>query len=127
MRQSPDEEVVRWLDDQPRSSIWTTAITVLEIRFGLQMLPAGRRRARLLQAFDTVIVAKIENRIAQFDVAAAHHAADVVAVRHKRGRPVDLRDTLIAGIVLAHGAELATRNIDHFADLSVRVVNPWKR
>ena len=127
MRPSPDEEVVQWLDDQPRSSIWTTAITVLEIRFGLQILPAGRRRARLMHAFDTVIVAKIESRIAQFDLAAAQHAADLMAVRQKRGRPVDLRDTLIAGIVLAHGAELATRNIDHFADLSVRVVNPWKR
>ena len=50
-----------------------------------------------------------------------------MASRQRRGRTVDLRDTLIAGIVLAHGAALATRNIDHFADLPVRVVNPWKR
>ena len=127
MRHTPDQEVVQWLDDQPRSSIWTTAITVLEVRFGLQILPGGKRRSLLMQAFDTVLVEKIENRIAQFDLAAAQHAADLMAARQKRGRSIDLRDTLIAGIVLAHGAALATRNIDHFADLPVRVVNPWKR
>ena len=127
MRQTPDRDVVEWLDHQPRSSMWTTAITVLEIRFGLQILPAGKRRSLLMLAFDTVLVEKIENRIAQFDRAAAEQAADLMAARHKRGRPVDLRDTLIAGIVIAHGAALATRNTDHFADLPVRVVNPWKR
>jgi len=127
MRQTPDRDVVEWLDHQPRSSMWTTAITVLEIRFGLQILPAGKRRSLLMLAFDTVLVEKIENRIAQFDRAAAEQAADLMAARHKRGRPVDLRDTLIAGIVIAHGAALATRNTDHFADLPVRVINPWKR
>ena len=125
MRQTPDRDVVDWLDDQPRSSIWTTAITVLEIRFGLQILPAGKRRSLLMQAFATLLVEKIENRIAQFDLAAAQHAADLMAARQKRGRSVDLRDTLIAGIVIAHGAALATRNTDHFADLPVRVINPW--
>ncbi len=127
MRQTPDRDVVDWLDDQPRSSIWTTAITVLEVRFGLQILPGGKRRTLLMQAFDMVIAEKIENRIAQFDLAAAQHAADLMASRQRRGRTVDLRDTLIAGIVLAHGAALATRNVDHFADLPVRAVNPWKR
>jgi len=53
MRQRPDPEVIEWLDQQPRSSVWTTAVTVLEIRFGLQILPAGKRRSALLQAFDS--------------------------------------------------------------------------
>ena len=126
MRQTPDRNVVDWLDDQPRASIWTTAITVLEVQFGLRILPTGRRRSLLMQAFDTLLVEKIESRVAPFDLTAAQHAADLMAARQKRGRPVDLRDTLIAGIVLAHGAALATRNTNHFADLPVRVVNPWK-
>ena len=126
MRQAPDQEVIDWLDAQARSSVWTTAVTVLEIRFGLQILPAGKRRSLLIQAFGAVLLDKIEQRIAPFDTAAAQHAGDLMASRHRKGRPGDLRDTMLAGIVLAHHATLATRNIRHFEDLSVPVVSPWR-
>jgi hypothetical protein len=125
MRQSADRKVVDWLDKQPRSSIWTTSVTILEIRFGLQILPIGKRRSTLIQAFEKVLVDKIERRVAPFDTVAAQQAGDLMALRHKKGRPGELRDTMIAGIVLACHATLATRNIAHFEDLSVPVVNPW--
>ena len=125
MQQAPDREVIDWLDAQPRSSVWTTAITVLEIRFGLQVLPAGKRRTALAQAFDVVLRDKIEQRVVSFDSAAAQHAGDLMAARHRKGRPGDLRDTMLAGIVQAHHATLATRNTRHFDDLPVSVVNPW--
>jgi predicted nucleic acid-binding protein len=125
MRQEPDRPVVEWLDRQPWTSIWTTSITILEVRFGLQTLPLGRRRARLIDAFERVLLENLEQRIAAFDQAAADQAADLMASRKKRGRPGDLRDTMIAGIVLARGATLATRNIAHFSDLPLRMVNPW--
>lgn len=123
MQQAPDPNVLAWLDQQPRSSIWTTAITVLEIRFGLQILAAGKRRTLLMQGFEALLE-KIGQRIAPFDDAAAQQAANLMAARRKRGRPGDLRDTMIAGIVLAQHATLATRNISHFEDISA-VVNPW--
>ena len=125
MRQSADKRVVDWLDKQPRSSIWTTSVTILEIRFGLQILPVGRRRSIVIQAFEKVLVDKIERRVAPFDTVAAQEAGDLMALRHKKGRPGELRDTMIAGIVLACHATLATRNTSHFEDLSVPVVNPW--
>jgi toxin FitB len=124
MRQSPNAQVIAWLDRQPRTSIWTTAVTIIEVRFGLQIMARGKRRVLLIQAFDTVLD-KMEHRIAAFDDAAATHAADLMAARQRQGRPGDLRDTMIAGIVLAHHATLATRNTGHFEDLSVPVVNPW--
>ena len=124
MRQSADKQVVDWLDKQPRSSIWTTSVTILEIRFGLQILPVGKRSA-LIQAFEKALLDKIERRVAPFDTTAAQQAGDLMALRHKKGRPGELRDTMIAGIVLACHATLATRNISNFEDLSVPVVNPW--
>jgi predicted nucleic acid-binding protein len=124
MRQTPEPEVVAWLDRQPRTSIWTTSIAVLEVRFGLQVLAMGKRRSALTEAFEGLLEA-IGHRIAPFDSPAADEAGDLMAVRSKKGRPGDLRDTMIAGIVLAHHATLATRNTAHFADLSVPVVNPW--
>jgi hypothetical protein len=125
MSQIPDERVILWLDNQPSTSVWTTSVTVLEIRFGLQTMPLGKRRAALVQAFESLLDDKIDRRIAPFDAAAAHLAGDLMAVRHKKGRPGDLRDTMIAGIVLTCQATLATRNTSYFGDLSVPVVNPW--
>ena len=125
MRYAPDWQVVAWLDEQPRTSVWTTSVTVLEVRFGLQVMPLGKRRAHLVRAFETVLTDRIEGRIAPFDAVAARLAGDLMAVRHRKGRPGDLRDTMIAGIVLAQKATLATRNTSHFEDLPVRVVNPW--
>ena len=124
MRQAPDAKVITWLDKQSRTSVWTTSVTILEIRFGLQIMAAGRRRSLLLGAFETLIE-KMGHRIAPFDDAAATQAADLMAYRQRQGRPVELRDTMIAGIVVASHATLATRELLHFEDLSVPVVNPW--
>ena len=124
MRQTPDKNVVAWLDRQPRTSIWTTSVTVLEVRFGLQIMAGGKRRSALIQAFAAVLD-RIGNRVVSFDVAAAEQAADLMASRHKKGRPGDLRDTMIAGIVLAQHATLATRNTAHFDDTSVPLIDPW--
>jgi len=125
MREQPDVEVIQWLDRQPRTSVWTTAITVFEIRFGLQSMAAGKRRAALIAAFDHLVANLIQERIAHFDNAAAQAAADLMAERQKQRRSGELRDTMIAGIVLATHATLATRNTKHFEDIAAYVVNPW--
>lgn len=124
MRQAPDRTVVSWLDRQSRTSVWTTSVTILEIRFGLQILAAGRRRTLLIGAFEEFL-ARIGQRVVTFDVSAAEQASDLMAARHKRGRPGDLRDTMIAGIVLAQHATLATRNTAHFEDAAIPLVDPW--
>jgi toxin FitB len=119
-----DGKVTTWLDRQSRSSVWTTSITVFEIRFGLQIMPSGRKQAGLLDRLQ-LLLEKIEDRIAPFDDAAAQLAAELMASRQKKGTARDLRDTMIAGIVLSCHASLATRNISHFSDISAPVVNPW--
>jgi toxin FitB len=124
MRATPERKVIAWLDQQPRTSVWTTSITILEVRFGLQIIAAGKKRSLLAQAFEEVLD-KIGQRVASFDALAAQHAGDLMASRQRKGRPVDLRDTMIAGIALAHHATLATRNTVHFEDVSIPVVNPW--
>lgn len=125
MQVVPDVTVARWLDEQPRFSIWTTSITVMELRGGLHAMPASRRREILNLALGTLLEEKIQGRIALFDVPAAERAA-MIAERKVKGRPGEIRDTLIAGIALATRATLATRNTSHFEDLSVPAVNPWK-
>jgi predicted nucleic acid-binding protein len=125
MQQQPDPQVVAWLDDQPAESIWLSSITVFEARYVLALLAAGRRKDLMEQRFEELVQDDLQNRILLFDINAAAHAAELAADRKTRGRPVDMRDTFIAGIALARRATLATRNVRHFDDLSVPVVNPW--
>ena len=75
--------------------------------------------------FEALLQVDLENRIAVFDPRAASHAAQLAAERKGRGRPVDIRDTLIGGIAIARNATLATRNLKHFEDLPTPVVSPW--
>jgi predicted nucleic acid-binding protein len=126
MRSVPESAVVEWLDRQPSESIWITSVTLFEARFGLKSLPKGKRRTALESTFETLLKEDLEGRVLDFDRPAADSAAELAAARQRAGRPVDMRDTLIAGIVMARRATLATRNVKHFADLSVSVVNPWE-
>ncbi len=125
MRVEPDRAVVNWLDQQPSESIWITSITLFEARFGLQLLPEGSRRRQLMARFDELLSSDLENRVLLFDQAAAKQAAELAARRQQAGRPVDMRDTFIAGIALARKARIATRNTRHFDDLPGMVINPW--
>jgi predicted nucleic acid-binding protein len=77
-----------------------------------------------MQAFEGLL-GKIGRRVAPLDVAAAQQAGDLMASRQKQGRPRDLRDTMIAGIVIARHATLATRNTAHFEDVPITLINPW--
>jgi len=126
MRQAPDAPVVAWLDRQPAESVWITSVTLFEARLGLALLPKGSRRRALDAAFARLLKDDLEDRVLDFDSAAATEAASLAAERQKRGRPVDMRDTQIAGIALARRATLATRNVRHFRDLKVPVVDPWQ-
>ena len=125
MQREPDRVVVAWLDRQPRLSIWTTSITVFEVRQGLNTLPASKRRESLRRGFEELLHECVADRIAAFDTAAADGAAELVAARRAKGRTGGIPDTMIAGIAIATRATIATRNTSHFDDLPTPVVNPW--
>ena len=126
MRAADEPAVESWLDAQPPESVWTTTITVFEIRFGLTLLARGRRRARFEAAFERAIDDVLGGRVLAFDRTAAEAAAAIAAERRRIGRPVDIRDVQIAGIAAARKATLATRNTRHFEGLGIALVNPWK-
>jgi predicted nucleic acid-binding protein len=124
MRDVPETRVVSWLDRQPQGSIWTTSITLLEIQVGLRSIPIEAERVALSEKFDRIL-AFIYHRVAVFGEEAARLSANLTALRAKEGRAGDMRDCMIAGIVLAHHATLATRNVTYFSDIAAKVINPW--
>jgi len=125
MQAEPPETVIAWLNRQPASSIWTTAVTIFEIEYGLRRLPEGSRRAGLEDAFRAVMTEDLGGRILAFDAKAALAAGAISAALEADGNVVEVRDVQIAGIARARQATVATRNVKHF-ERTCTVINPWE-
>lgn len=124
MRPVENAVVINWLDTQKTDRLWTTAITVMEVRYGIERMAIGRRQTAVSSAFDGVLDL-IGWRILDFTSAAAERAAKLTAKSHGRGHNIDVPDSQIAGIAAFQTATLATRNVKDFADLDIPLVDPW--
>jgi len=125
MRTDPEPAVIAWLNRQAVGSIWLTAITIIEVRYGILILPMGRRREGMMKRFDGIAKVLLDNRILPFDGEAAVQSADIAARRRLSGRNIASGGTQIAGIVASRRAMLATRNRRDFEDLEIALVDPW--
>lgn len=120
-----DPRLLAFVDALPRHEVWTTAVTLHEIMYGIEVLSPSRRRDRLERTFAELERRVLSGRILALDDAAALASARLEAQRFLSGTNIDIRDTMIAGIALAHGASVATRNVRHFADVGVPIIDPW--
>lgn len=125
MRLRPDTPVIQWMAKQPVSELFTTAITEAEIFYGIELLPHGKKRDRLHEAARITFEEDFSGRILPFDSRAARNFATVAVKRRALGRPVTEADAQIAGIVLSHSAQLATRDVSGFTGCGIAVINPW--
>lgn len=127
MRKEINPAVIAWLDGQPLQSMWTTAVTIFEVRFGLEALAVGRRRRHLEDIFHKIVAEDLDGRVLPFDQAGADTAAIIAARQRQAGRPVEVRDVQIAGIAATRKARLATRNTRHFENLGIALIDPWSQ
>ena len=125
MRPRPNASVRAWMDAQIPSDLHITAINEAELRIGVALLPRGNRRNDLLLAINTALARHFAARIVGFDSAAAVAFADIVAHRRSIGHPISQFDAQIAAICKARGATLATQNVADFADIGLKLINPW--
>ena len=117
--------VERWLADQPDASVFISAVTEAELRYGVALLPTGKRRSALGAAIDDMLSEDFAGRILRFDSASAAAFAEIAAVRRQAGRPIAQADAQIAAIARSRGAALATRNVADFEGCGIGLVNPW--
>jgi toxin FitB len=125
MRPAPAQAVTDWVRRQSGRDVYTTAITVAEIRYGIERLSAGSRR-NTLRAAALEIFSAFSDKILPFDAIAAEHYALVVNDRDRLGLPIDGFDGQIAAICRATASELATRNGPDFEHTGITILNPWK-
>ena len=127
MRSSPEPRVEQWLAAQPDASVFISAIAEAELRYGVALLPSGRRKNALMAEVDGMLEEDFSGRILPFDSLAARAFAIIASERRQKGKPISQADAQIAAIALSRGAKVATRNITDFDDCGVEVINPWER
>ena len=125
MRAKPVPGVLAWVDAQPSSELFTSAITVAEILYGIARMPDGKRKQGLLELATLMFEEDLAGRILPFDTEAAVHYAGLAAESEAKGKVVDMADGQIAAIAALHDVRVATRNVRHFDYLGVPVINPW--
>jgi hypothetical protein len=124
MRATPEPAVLNWLRRHSGDGLYTTTITIAEIRYGIARLPVGRRRESLHQAANEIFAA-FPRQVLTFDLAAANTYADIVTTCENLGQPISGFDAQIAAICRSQAAVLATRNVKDFADTGLAIIDPW--
>ncbi len=125
MRPAPDPKMRAWLGGLGAAPISTSVLTIAEVVFGLARLPDGKRRSKLMERFDALIFGPPALPVLGLDARAGRLAGEFRALRERLGLGSAPSDMMIAGIAMANGANLATRNLSDFAGLPISVVDPW--
>lgn len=125
LRPAPATLVEAWLSAQDGATVYFTAVGEAELRHGVAILPAGRRRAALAQAIEDMLDEDFHDRILPFDRAAAQACAVIAAERRAAGRPISQFDCQIAAIARAHEAAVATSNRGDYEGCGIDVIDPW--
>ncbi len=125
LRMAPEIRVVEWIDAQPIETLYLSAITVAELRFGVASLPSGRRRTGLRDSLETRVLPMFAGRVLPFDLAASHAYGELMARAREVGMAIGASDGYIAATAAANGMVVATRDTAPFQAARVPFINPW--
>ncbi len=121
----PNPDVKKWVADQPAETLFISTVSEAELLYGAEILPAGKRREKLISNIENLIRDAFGGRVLPFDRLAARQYAIIAAKRHYSGYSVTPADCQIAAIARSQGMIVATRNVRDFLETGIEVVNPW--
>ncbi|WP_330233255.1 type II toxin-antitoxin system VapC family toxin [Nocardia sp. NBC_00508] len=125
LRKAPDPRVVAWIDAQPLHTLYLSAITVAELRFGIAAMPAGRRRDTLRDRIETRVLPLFAGRVLAFDLTASAAYAELMTAARAAGAAIGAADGYIAATAGAANMAVATRDTAPFQAAGVPVIDPW--
>lgn len=125
LRLGPDTRVVEWIDAQPLETLFLSAITVAELRAGVALLPAGKRRSGLQESLETRVLRLFAGRVLPFDLSCTQAYATLMAKARASGLAIASTDGYIAAIAVANDLAVATRDTGPFEAAGAKVINPW--
>lgn len=125
-RLEPNARVLDWMDAQALETLYLSTITVAELRAGVALMPARKRRDSLHENLEKRLLPLFANRVLPFDMACTKSYAELLATSRAAGLAVATADAFIAAIALANGFAVATRDTTPFEAAGVNVINPWE-
>ncbi|BCH62560.1 type II toxin-antitoxin system VapC family toxin [Agrobacterium vitis] len=124
---APNEHVVAWLDAQAIETLFLSAITIAELRFGIAAMPLGKRQTILRDRLEGEVLPHFSDRILSFDLASSQVYAQLMVRARISGRAIGMADGYIAAIAAANDLVVATRDTSPFEAAGVKVINPGAR
>jgi predicted nucleic acid-binding protein len=122
IKPTPAPQVVEWFEATLSEALFVSALTLGEIRNGVEKLPSGRRRERMGTWLEIELPAWFDGRVLPVDASVANEWG---RLRAQIASPLPAVDALIAATALRHRLAVVTRNVADFARTGVPVVNPW--
>lgn len=126
LRQAPETRIIEWIDAQPLETLYLAAITVAELRAGVALLPAGKRRAGLHEGLEKRVLPLFAGRVLPFDLTCTQAYPALLAKARAAGLAIATADGYIAAIAAANGFAVATRDTSPFEAAGTTVINPWQ-
>jgi predicted nucleic acid-binding protein len=122
----PEPRVIRWLEEVDEDRVFLSVVTLGELRYGVERLPAGGRRQRLDAWLRQELPLRFEGRLLSVDALIADAWGSIIARRERAGRGISAMDALIAATAEAHELTLVTRDAADFQSAVTTLLNPWK-
>ena len=127
LRKTPDPVVIEWIDAQPLETLYLSAITVAELRFGVASLPTGKRRDRLHESMENRVLPLFTGRVLAFDLPASQAYAELMSRARAAGLAIGAADGYIAATAAANRMAVATRDAAAFEAAGIPVIDPWRQ
>ncbi len=122
----PNADVLIWIDAQAVETLYLSAITVAELRFGLATLPQGKRRSIYQARLEREVLPAFAGRVLPFDLDASDAYANLMAQAREKGMAISKADGYIAATAAARALMVATRDVAPFQAAGLTVINPWQ-
>ena len=117
--------LLNWLAQVDEDRTFLSVITLMELRYGVERMAAGRKRKRLEEWLDHDLPVRFENRTLAIEARVADACGRLVARSESLGRPMEPRDALIAATAEVNGLTLVTRNVSDFKPVVKNLLSPW--
>ena len=125
-KDEPNPDVLAWMDAQTVETLYLSAVTVAELRFGLATMPEGKRRTIYQNLLEKEVLPAFKGRVLPFDLDASQAYADLMARAKAEGKAIGKADGYIAATASACGFMVATRDISPFEAAGLKTLNPWE-
>lgn len=125
VKPAPNQGVITWLADADEDRIFLSVVTIVELRYGIEKLPAGARKNRLLEWIEQELPIRFEGRMLEIDPFTADLCGKLIAYSEAIGRRMEIMDAFIAATAQLHNCTVVTRNVSHFKPVIKDVLSPW--